>query len=173
MAIRETAAKAAPSYRAGAFALAVALGGILAALGFEVIGGYDPCPLCLMQRWAYYAGAPALFAALVAYIMGRTALAVSLFAMVALAFLANAGLGIYHVGVEQKLWLGPDTCSAVLRPIGGGAGGVLDKLPTARVARCDEAPWRMLGLSFAGWNVVVSALVAIAAIQAAVAARRA
>jgi disulfide bond formation protein DsbB len=26
--------------------------------------------------------------------------------------------------------------------------------------RCDEAAWRLLGLSFAGWNVVTSLLLA-------------
>ena len=38
---------------------------ILAALAFEHFGGYVPCPLCLQQRYAYYAGVPALFLALV------------------------------------------------------------------------------------------------------------
>lgn len=167
MAMRATAATAEPSYRAGAVALALAAGGILAALGFEHIGGYDPCPLCLMQRWAYYACLPLLFVALMQLTMGRRGMAVVLFALVAVAFLANAGLGIYHVGVEEKLWLGPDSCAVVMRPIGGGSGGILDRLPTTRVARCDEAPWRLLGLSFAGWNVVVSALASLAAAQAA------
>jgi disulfide bond formation protein DsbB len=33
----------------------------------------------------------------------------------------------------------------------------------ARVVRCDEAPWRFLGLSLAGYNVIISlGLVAIA-----------
>jgi disulfide bond formation protein DsbB len=42
-------------------------------------------------------------------------------------------------------------------------------LETTRVIRCDEAPWTFLGLSFAGWNVVISLLIAIAALQAALA----
>ena len=31
--------------------------------------------------------------------------------LVALAFLINAGLGIYHAGVEWKWWPGPTTCA--------------------------------------------------------------
>ncbi|PZN12832.1 MAG: disulfide bond formation protein B, partial [Proteobacteria bacterium] len=50
-----------PAYRWGAAALFVAAAIILAALGFEYIGGYRPCPLCLQQRYAYYAGRPTPF----------------------------------------------------------------------------------------------------------------
>lgn len=159
-----------PAYRAGAFALMLALGSILAALAFERYGGYDPCPLCLMQRWAYYAGVPALFLALVLVAAERPKLAALLFFAVALGFLANAGLGVYHSGVEWKFWPGPDTCTATLTPLAPGAGGFLDKLATTVVARCDEAPWRFAGLSFAGWNVVTSFVAFIASLQAAFAA---
>ena len=54
-----------PDYRAGALALVIAIGAIVTALGFEHIGGYTPCPLCLMERWAYYASIPALFVSLI------------------------------------------------------------------------------------------------------------
>lgn len=163
-------AMAQPAYRAGAFALMLALGAILAALAFERLGGYDPCPLCLMQRWAYYAGVPALFLALVLVAAERPKLAALLFFAVALGFLANAGLGIFHAGVEWKFWPGPDTCTATLKPLLPAAGGFLEKLATTVVARCDEAPWRFVGLSFAGWNVVASFVAFIGSLQAAFAA---
>ena len=154
-------------YKAGAFALALALAAILTAHGFERIGGYPPCELCLQQRWAYYAGIPALFLALVVFTTGQGKAAGLLFFLVALAFLANAGLGIYHSGVEWKFWPGPTTCSTALQPLGTGQGGILERLKDTRVVRCDEAAWRMFGLSFAGWNVVLSMIVFSAALQAA------
>lgn len=159
-----------PAYRAGAFALMLALGAILAALAFEFYGGYDPCSLCRMQRWAYYAGVPALFLALVLVAAERPKFAALLFFAVSLGFLANAGLGIYHSGVEWKFWPGPDTCTATLKPLAPGAGGLLDKLATTVVARCDVASWRLAGLSFAGWNVLTSFVTFIASLQAAFAA---
>ena len=58
------------AYRFGAMALLLAASGILIALAFEHIGGYVPCPLCLEQRYAYYAGVPLLFLALVALSAG-------------------------------------------------------------------------------------------------------
>ena len=43
----------------------------------------------------------------------------------------------------------------------------LNQLQTARVVSCTEAAWRFLGLSLAGWNVLISlALAALAALAA-------
>lgn len=94
------------AYRWGALTLAAALAGILTALGFQHLGGVDPCALCFQQRYAYYAGIPALFAALVLLSAGRRREAALLFFLVFLAFLANAGLGTYHAGAEWKFWPG-------------------------------------------------------------------
>jgi disulfide bond formation protein DsbB len=158
-----------PAYKAGAAALMLALAALVTAYGFQYIGGYAPCPLCLMQRYAYYVGIPLLFVALVLVATAHDRWASIVFALVALAFLANAGLGVYHAGAEWKFWPGPDTCSSVSQALGTGSGGLLKDLETTRVIRCDEAPWTFLGLSFAGWNVVISLLIAIAALQAALA----
>ncbi len=167
---RPASATADPAYKAGAAALMLAVAALAAAFGFEHIGGYTPCPLCLMQRYAYFAGIPLLFAALVLVASDRPGWAATVFIIVAVAFLANAGLGTYHAGAEWKFWPGPDTCAAAATPLGGGSGGLLKQLETTRVIRCDEAPWTFLGLSFAGWNVVTSFLIFVAAAQAAFAA---
>jgi len=159
-----------PAYRIGALVLFAAAAVILTALAFEHFGGYTPCPLCLRERWAYYASIPALFVALVLLSAGRTNAATVVFGLVALAFLANAGLGTYHAGAEWKFWPGPDTCGGS-QPISTGAGGLFKDLATTRVIRCDEAPWHFLGLSFAGWNAVASLVLAIGAALSAAKAR--
>ena len=94
------------AYRFGAMALLLAAAAIVIALGFEHLGGYAPCELCLQQRYAYYAGIPLLFLALVALSAGQPRAAAVLFVIVALAFLANAALGIYHAGAEWHFWAG-------------------------------------------------------------------
>ena len=167
MSLRDSSLTAAPAYRAGSFALILALAVILAAHAFERFGGYPACPLCLLQRYAYYGAIPALFAALALASAGWSRTAALLFFGVALGFLANAGLGVYHSGIEWKFWPGPDTCTAALQPLKPVAGDLLKQIETARVIRCDEAPWRLAGLSFAGWNVVTSLIAFTAALQAA------
>jgi disulfide bond formation protein DsbB len=154
------------AYRLGAMALLIAAVSILAALGFEHLGGYAPCPLCLMERWAYYGGIPVLFMALIALTAGHKELAIAGLVLVALGFLANMALGGYHAGAEWGFWPGPSTCSGDLKPLGSPAD-LLKGLKAPAVVRCDQAGWRMFGLSFAGWNAVISALLWITCLRAA------
>ena len=91
--------------------------------------------------------------------MRRAALLLAGLALLALAALGNAGLGTYHAGVEWKFWQGPTDCTG---PVGnlGSAGNLLERLDTVKVIRCDEVQWRFLGLSLAGYNVLISLLMA-------------
>jgi disulfide bond formation protein DsbB len=118
------------------------------ALAFQYLGGLAPCKLCYWQRWPHLAavliGAVALFVA-----------ARPLAALGALAALTTAGIGLYHVGVEQGWWQGPTTCSSA--PIGGlSTDELLDQIMTAPLVRCDEIAWSLAGLSMAGWNALLS-----------------
>src|SRR5262245_42673867 len=85
---------------------------IISAFIFEW-AGYAPCPLCLMQRWAYYAAIPlSLIFAVIA--RSNTGLARWGLALLALIFIANSIFGIYHAGAEWKFWAGPETCGGSL-----------------------------------------------------------
>jgi disulfide bond formation protein DsbB len=133
-----------------------ALAAIMTALGFEHIGGYAPCPLCMQQRLAYHLGIPV---ALLAFLLSRAnheGLAALLLALVAAAFIANAGLGLYHAGVEWKWWPGPSACGATGELSLDEGVSLLESLRQGRSVTCDEAPWRFLILSFAGWSAVIS-----------------
>jgi disulfide bond formation protein DsbB len=148
-------------------ALLIALIGaatILGAFVFEYGFGYRPCPLCLDQRIAYYVSIPlALMAALGAGWGASRKVLTLAFGAIAIAMLINVVLGAYHSGIEWQWWAGPTECSGPLNSI-GSAGGLLQQLNTVRVIRCDEAAWRFLGLSLAGYNVLISlALVALSA----------
>jgi disulfide bond formation protein DsbB len=157
---------ATPAYRTGAALLLFALAVILAALGFQYIGGYAPCPLCLQQRYAYYAGIPLLFLALVSIAADRKAVATLILALVGLGFLANAALAGYHAGVEWGFWPGPDTCAAGPAKLSLNAGDLLKPSTSMSVVRCDQAAWTFLGISMAGYNVLISLLIAYGSVTA-------
>ena len=77
--------------------------------------------------------------------------------------IVSAGLGIHHAGVEWGFWAGPSDCGGAAAPAAGNVGDFLNQLQTTRVVNCAEAAWRFLGLSLAGWNVLISlALAALA-----------
>ena len=141
-----------------AIAFSIAFATILLAHIFERFG-YAPCPLCLQERYAYYFAVPALVAAFFAARAESFTLARILLALVALAFLINAVVGVYHSGIEWKWWEGPASCSGGVT-VEWGDGGVASAIERATVVSCSDASWRMLGLSFAGWNAVISALLA-------------
>ncbi len=138
---------------------------IAAAWGFQLIGGYIPCPLCLQQRWPYYAVIPLAFAV---FMLSRTHGAIGFvrggLVVCGLIMLVSAGMGGHHSGVEWGWWEGPAACA-------GGAGlstdSVLPDLNNMTVVRCDEVQWRFLGLSFAGWNFVISLITALIAFRGA------
>ncbi len=147
-----------------AAAMAVVVG---TALGFEHIGGYLPCALCLEQRTPYYIGVPVMLAAAVAAALKAPPLLVrALFLAGGGLMLYGAGLGVYHSGVEWGWWAGPEGC-------GGAAGAATDAssllsdLNAIKPPACDEAALRVLGLSFAGWNVIASVVLAAGCLRGA------
>lgn len=137
----------------------VAAGGsaalLLGALAFQYIGGLAPCALCIWQRWPH----------LVAVLLGALGLFVGsgrlIPALGGIAALTSAGIGVFHVGVEQKWWEGLASCSA------GSISGVSTAdllnpaVDVAQVVRCGDIPWQMLGVSMAGWNVLASIFLAM------------
>ena len=140
-----------PRLAAGLIAFAAAAT-IVGALVFEHVFGLAPCPLCLRQRLPYYAAIP-VAAAAAALPVRWTRLAL---VVLTLLFLVSAGLGLHHAGVEWGWWAGPSDCAGAPGPAPGGMGDFLNQLQRTRVVSCTDAAWRFLGLSLAGWNVLIS-----------------
>lgn len=131
---------------------------------FEYVLGYPPCPLCLDQRMAFYVSVPlaALLWLGASHGAARKVLLLGFLAIAAL-MLWNTGLSAFHAGVEWKFWPGPTDCSGPINSL-GSAGNLLNQLQDIRIVRCDEAAWRLFGISLAGYDVLVSLfLVAVAA----------
>jgi disulfide bond formation protein DsbB len=101
---------------------------------------------------------------------GRRIGAAVIFVGVAVAFLGNAGLGVYQAGAEWKFWDPPASCAAptTLPSFDLKQDTTFDRIPVS----CGVASWRLLGLSFAGWNAVASVLLAAGAAMAALQAVR-
>jgi disulfide bond formation protein DsbB len=123
---------------------------------FEYVLGYPPCPLCLDQRNAFYVSVPlaALLWLGAEYGASRRVM-VAGFAVIAVVMIWNTGLSTYHAGVEWKWWPGPTDCSGPINSL-GSAGNLLNSLKDIKIVRCDEAAWRFLGISLAGYDVMVS-----------------
>lgn len=136
--------------RAALLVAAIAAATLAGAWAFEK-AGYLPCELCLLQRKPYYA---AILVGLAAGFAPPRAARWGL-ALLALIFVASAGFGLYHAGVEWGAWPGPTACSGSAPP-GGSAQDLLKQLDAVQIMRCDQVALRILGLSLAGWNAIIS-----------------
>ena len=169
----ERTVNVARSQPVGTAAVAIAAIGLAAILGayfFQYVIGLPPCPLCLEQRIAYYVSIPLAAMVLLGVSVGssRKVLMLALFAIAA-AMLWNVGLGVYHSGVEWRWWPGPQDCSGAVPNFSAG-GSLIEQMNRTRVVRCDEAAWRFLGLSLAGYNVLISLTLAVIALWGVAAA---
>jgi disulfide bond formation protein DsbB len=142
--------------RTAALSLALAAVAILlAVLAFQYIGGLPPCPLCVWQRWPYVG-------VVLLGLVGWRWQPRPLLGIIALLLLTTAGIGVYHVGVEQGWWALPAGCAA-----GADAQSIEDlkRILAEAPPACDQVAFTFLGLSLAGWNVLAG--IALAACAAA------
>lgn len=123
---------------------------LLAAWGFQYVGGLAPCKMCIWQRYPHG----------VAVVVGLVALALPAQRLLpilgAVAASVTAGIGLYHAGVEQGWWQGPSSCTS--SDISGlSPQQLMDQIMAAPLVRCDDIPWELFGISMAGWNALLSA----------------
>ncbi|WP_370230549.1 disulfide bond formation protein B [Cognatishimia sp.] len=121
--------------------------------------GYAPCKMCYWQRYPHMA---AVAIGALAYALGQRVLAW----LGALAMFATSGIGVYHSGVERKLWEGPNSCTS--SGIEGlSSEDLFDQIMNAPLVRCDEIPWQLLGFTMANLNAIFSLIFAILWIRVA------
>ena len=151
--------------------LAAAAATLAGAWTFQLVG-FEPCELCLKQRYPYYAALPLAAMAIFLARNAQPVTAKAILALLAAIFIASAIFGGYHAGVEWKFWPGPTDCTGdFVKPT--SMEDFRRQLETTRIVRCDEVAIRILGLSLADWNVLVSAGIAALAALGATAPRKA
>jgi disulfide bond formation protein DsbB len=157
---------------ASSIVAAVAVATLAGAWFFQYVLKLPPCPLCLDERVPYYVAVPLaiLIGVAARRAAPRTLVLVGLLVM-GLVMAAGAALGVYHSGVEWQWWPGPRDCSGPLSEF-GDARDLLKQLQSIQVVRCDEAAWRFLGLSLAGYNALISLGLAAVTLWAIVAVAR-
>jgi len=137
----------------------VSLALIFGALGFQYLARLPPCEMCMWQRYPHFAAA---IVGLGGAFLARVGLmdrkfGVPLVVVTALLIATSGLLGVYHAGVEWHWWPGPTSCTGAAFQF----QGTLDL--TAPIVRCDAAAWRLFGLSLAGYNALISLLIALGA----------
>lgn len=135
---------------------------------FQGVMGLQPCPLCLDQRNWHWAVMGVSAAAFVIGLLRPSAQRFTVIA-VGLVLLGSAGMGAYHVAVEQG-WViaqcdisGVDYGNLNITEFGN---------ETFEPPKCDEIAWSWLGISMAGYNTLFSLLLALMSFAVALAPER-
>jgi len=122
------------------------------ALGSQYIGGLHPCEMCYWQRWPH--AAAIVFAALAFTAPADTSRSRNLTLLAALCIAVSGVIGVYHAGVEAKVFEGFTQCTATGKGLSNA--DLLKQITHAPLIRCDEVQFRFLGISMAGWNAILS-----------------
>ena len=123
--------------------------------------GLEPCPMCIVQRYALV---------LVAVVAGVTALASKKGALVlgSLVMLLIAGFGAFVAARQSWLqWYPPEVASC-----GRDFYGMIETFPLKRVipmifkgsGDCTRIDWTFLGLSIANWSFISFVVIALVAL---------
>lgn len=108
--------------------------------------GLYPCEMCWWQRYPHFAG---VLLALLSFALPPKR---PLVMLAAVAILVSGLIGVFHAGVEYKLWEGLSACT--LPP--SASADPLAAVLAQPITRCDEAAWTFAGISLAGFNAIFS-----------------
>lgn len=141
-----------PAVNARLMALLLPAALLAGAFGSELIGGLVPCEMCWWQRYPHMAAV--VLAALAFTGPARSGRSRLLTGLAATAIAISGLIGVYHAGVELKIFEGLTTCSSFAA--GASTDELLKSILNAPLVRCDQVQWSFLGISMAGWNAIIS-----------------
>ena len=124
---------------------------LLSAFYLEYFHDAFPCDLCITQRWFH---ALIISYSLIAIFIHEKKFLANKFILIGLSitWIASSVAGLYHFGIEMNFWSGPDECSSSIDFSKDLLKYLLNKSPI----KCDEVMFKILGLSLAGWNALMS-----------------
>ena len=126
---------------------------ILFALISEYVFGFVPCSLCLLQRYPHI-----LVAITSAWLIFFRTHNFFIYPVNTLIMAISIILASYHVGVEQSIFQGPQSCSSSNLSLvtEKSTEALLNEILNTSVIRCNAVTWSFMNLSMATWNLILS-----------------
>lgn len=136
------------------FAMIISAIALLSAYFIQHIMGFAPCPLCIYQRTPYE----------IILIVGLISITLKRFyrlslIIILLAIISNIFISAYHSGIERKIFTPLETCelNQDLKNVSSFAQ-YKELIAKQYIESCSEAPFKMLGLSLAEYNLLINIL---------------
>ena len=123
---------------------------LILAYVLEAIFNLAPCDLCMKQRAIH-------FMIVLISIIHFSCVKLNynfkfISKLIILLWLLSLVMSIYHYGIEQNIWLGFTECSSKISFNNDTLKNLLSKDPI----RCQDVNFKILNLSLAGWNGLIS-----------------
>ena len=119
--------------------------------------GFTPCQLCIYQRWPWYL---IIFLSLISIFYNKKIYPYNKF-IIFMLFFGSAAYAGWHAGIEWAFWEGPTTCATGNNKI-ESHDNLLENIQSIQsFVSCNEAGFRFLGISLAGYNFISSLIMSI------------
>ena len=119
--------------------------------------GFTPCQLCIYQRWPWYL---IIFLSLISIFYNKKIYPYNKF-IIFLFFVGSTAYAGWHAGIEWAFWEGPSTCTNGTNKIESN-DNLLENIQNIQsFVPCNEASFRFLGISLAGYNFISSLIMSI------------
>ena len=138
--------------------LFISLISIISALYIEYILQYEPCKLCIYQRLPYIA---AIFISIVGFNYSTNDKILIITIMV---FAISAIISGYHFGIENNLIQEISSCTNNSLDV-SNKSKLLESLNKSMPVDCKDATFKILGVSLAAINTILSILIVIFSIR--------
>ena len=136
----------------------ISLISIISALYIEYILQYEPCKLCIYQRLPYMA---AIF---VSFIGLNYSTNDKILIIIIMIFTLSATISGYHFGIENNLIEEISSCTNNSLDI-SNKSRLLETLNKSMPVDCKDATFKILGVSLAAINTILSILIVIFSIR--------
>ena len=136
----------------------ISLISIISALYIEYILQYQPCKLCIYQRLPYLA---AIFVSFIGFNYSNND---QILIVTIMIFALSAIISGYHFGIENNLFDELSACVNDSLDI-SNKSKLLESLNQSMPVNCKDATFKILGVSLAAINTILSVLIVIFSIR--------
>ncbi len=138
--------------------LFISLISVISALYIEYILQYEPCKLCIYQRLPYLA---AIFVSFIGYNYSTND---KILIIIIMTFTISTIISGYHFGIENNLIEEISSCTNDSLDI-SNKSKLLETLSKSMPVDCKDATFKILGVSLAAINTILSILIVIFSIR--------
>ena len=136
----------------------ISITSIISALYIELVLQYKPCKLCIYQRIPYLV---AIFVSIVGFFYYKND---NIFIILIIIFTLSTIISGYHFGIENGFFDELSSCANNILDL-SNKKELLESLSKNMPVNCKDANFKILGISLAAINTILSILIVIISIR--------